>query len=259
MIPKIIWQTYKHPYDELMPYMKDAAQTWKDLNPEYEYRYVDDLAAAEFVAEYFGKEWFNIFVNVPIGVMRADIWRYMVIYQHGGVYADLDTLCLKSISTWMKDDKDMIVCPENDWSLCQWTFAATPGHPIIKNVLDLIKRGFKNPDYTEKHFVHKLTGPVIWTKGIRDAINIPENAKLNEMDKIQLDLPKAKEYNFYSYGSENARIFHDQAVKHLYGSQNWHEGYVQWIKQIPYLSDGDTSRISWREDNESIISKERKL
>lgn len=249
MIPKIIWQTYKPAYNELSSYMIEATETWKNNNPEYQYRYMSDMDAAKFVKENFDEEWFDIFVNVPLGVMRGDIWRYMVVYKYGGVYTDLDTLCLKPISSWMKDEYDMIICPENDVHLCQWTFAATPGHPILKSVLDCIKEGFKNPDYTEDHFVHKLTGPAVWTKGIRNAINIPENTRLTEIDKIQLDLPKAKEYKLYSYGSEQHMIFHNQAVQHLYGSQNWHEGYDQWIKQIPYSIHEDIAKINWEEHN----------
>lgn len=245
MIPKIIWQTYKYKYEDLQPYMINATETWKNLNPEYEYRYMNDIDAAKFVKQEFGNEWFNIYVNVPLGVMRGDIWRYMIIYKYGGIYADLDTICKEPVSSWIKEDCEMIICPENDVHLCQWTFAASAGHPVIKSVLDCIKEGFNKPDYSQDHFVHKLTGPAVWTKGIRKALDIPEGALLTEMDKIQLDLPKAKEYKFYSYGSEKWRIFHNQAVQHLYGSQNWHDGYDQWIKQIPYSIHADIAEIEW--------------
>jgi mannosyltransferase OCH1-like enzyme len=248
MIPKIIWQTYKLQENELMPYMIEAMDTWKTRNPEYEHRYISDQDAAQFVADNYGKEWFDIFVNVPLGVMRGDIIRYMLIYTYGGVYSDLDTWCLQPISTWMKEEYDMIICPENDTHLCQWTFAAAPKHPILKSVLDLIKEGFKDPNYEEEHFVHKLTGPAVWTEGIRQSLDIPRGALLTQMDKIQLKLPKAKKYKFYSYGSDNWRMFHNMAVKHLYGSQNWHEGYDQWIKKIPYDIHADISKIRWNDN-----------
>lgn len=247
VIPKIIWQTYKDPFDQLQPYMINTVNSWKQNNPEYEYRYMDDIEVLKFVKKEFGEDWYQIFIDCPLGVMRADIWRYMIIYKYGGVYTDLDTLCLQPISTWMNDQYDMIICPENDVHLCQWTFAATAGHPVLKKVLDCIKEGFENPDYNGDHFVHKLTGPAVWTKGIRESIGIPEGAMLTEMDKIILDLPKAKEYKFYSFGSEKWRIFHNIAVQHLYGSQNWHEGYVQWIKKIPYDIHKDIATIKWDE------------
>lgn len=230
MIPKIIWQTYKDPYDQLSKYMLDAMQTWKDKNPEYEHRYMDDAQAADFVLQEFGQEWYDIFINVPVGVMRGDLWRYMIIYKYGGVYADLDTECWEPISVWMQDDKEMIVCPENEVHYCQWTFAAAPGHPVIKSVLDHIKEGFSNPDYTQQHFVHLYTGPAAWTDGISKALNLRVNNLIDDYLLLN-NSENAKLYKFHCYGGEQWRIFHFMSVKHLYGSQVWKDGnYVQWIE-----------------------------
>jgi mannosyltransferase OCH1-like enzyme len=230
MIPKIIWQTYKDSFDQLQPYMVDAINTWKNLNPDFEYRYMDDIQAAEFILNEYGQEWHNIFVNLPVGVMRGDLWRYMIIYKYGGVYADLDTECLNPINTWLNEDYDMIVCPETDIHYCQWTFAASAGHPVLKSVLDIIKERLLNPEYGSPHFVHTHTGPDIWTKGINKALDfkidnlISDYLLLNSCDNAKL-------YKFHCYGGENWRIFHFVDVKHIYGSQKWDDGnYVQWIE-----------------------------
>ena len=230
MIPKIIWQTYKDSFDQLQPYMVDAVNTWKNLNPDFEYRYMDDTQAAEFILNEYGQEWHNIFVNLPVGVMRGDLWRYMIIYKYGGVYADLDTECLNPINTWLNEDYDMIVCPETDIHYCQWTFAASAGHPVLKSVLDTIKEKLLNPEYGSPHFVHTHTGPSIWTEGINKALDfkidnlISDYLLLNSCDNAKL-------YKFHCYGGENWRIFHFIDVKHIYGSQKWNDGnYIQWIE-----------------------------
>jgi mannosyltransferase OCH1-like enzyme len=230
MIPKIIWQTYKDSFDQLQPYMVDAINTWKNLNPDFEYRYMDDIQAAEFILNEYGQEWHNIFVNLPVGVMRGDLWRYMIIYKYGGVYADLDTECLNPINTWLNEDYDMIVCPETDIHYCQWTFAASAGHPVLKSVLDIIKERLLNPEYGSPHFVHTHTGPAIWTEGINKALDfkidnlISDYLLLNSCDNAKL-------YKFHCYGGENWRIFHFVDVKHIYGSQKWDDGnYIQWIE-----------------------------
>jgi mannosyltransferase OCH1-like enzyme len=230
MISKIIWQTYKDPFSQLQPYMIDAINTWKTLNPEYEYRYMDDLQAAQFVLEEYGQEWYDIFLNLPLGVMRGDLWRYMVIYKHGGVYADLDTECLNPIKVWLKEDYDMIVCPETDIHFCQWTFAASAGNPILKSVLDTIKEKLLNPEYGLPHFVHTHTGPAIWTEGINKALDLKVNNLITDYDLLNSS-NNAKLYKFYCYGGDNWRIFHFVDVKHIYGSQKWNDGnYVQWIE-----------------------------
>jgi mannosyltransferase OCH1-like enzyme len=78
-IPKIIWQTYKDPFDQLSDYIKNAANTWKKINLNYEYKYLDDKDAREFVLKEFGNEWIEIFDSYPLNVMRADLLRYMVL------------------------------------------------------------------------------------------------------------------------------------------------------------------------------------
>ena len=230
MIPKIIWQTYKDSYNKLAPYMHESMQTWKDMNPEYDHMYMDDLQAKEFILEHFGQEWLDIFNSVPVGVMRGDLWRYMIIYIYGGIYADLDTHCLEPISTWLKNDMDMIVCPETDKHFCQWTFAAAPKHPVIRSVLDHIKEMLKNPNYDIDHFVHVHTGPEAWTIGINKCLGIEVDNLIDDYLLIN-NSENAKLYKFYCYGGEDWRIFHFKSVKHIYGSQNWNDGsYVQWIE-----------------------------
>lgn len=230
MIPKIIWQTYKEPYESLATYMKESIQTWKDLNPEYELKYMDDMQAAEFIRLEYGQEWHDIFISLPVGVMRGDLWRYMVVYKYGGVYTDLDTECLEPISTWMLKDKEFIVCPETSNHFCQWTFAASAGHPILKSVLDLIKEKLLSPEYGSPHFVHTHTGPAIWTEGINKALEITVKNLVDDTDLLNSS-DNAKLYKFYCYGKDQWRIFHFESVKHIYGSQKWNDGnYVQWIE-----------------------------
>jgi mannosyltransferase OCH1-like enzyme len=230
MIPKIIWQTYKDPFDQLQTYMVEALNTWKNLNPEFEYKYMDDFEAAQFVLNEYGQEWYDIFVSLPVGVMRGDLWRYMVIYKYGGIYADLDTECLSPINVWLNEDYDMIVCPETDIHFCQWTFAASAGNPILKSVLETIKERLLDPEYGSPHFVHTHTGPTIWTEGINKALDIKVNNLIT--DYLLLNSSNnAKLYKFHCYGGDNWRIFHFIDVKHIYGSQKWNDGnYVQWIE-----------------------------
>jgi alpha 1,6-mannosyltransferase len=229
MIPKIIWQTYKVPYNSLPDYALQATQSWKKNNPKWNYKYMNDQEILDFVLNQYGKKWYKIFINCPKGVMRADLWRYMIIYKYGGLYSDLDTVCKVPIDKWLKPEYNMVICPENDLHFCQWTFAAVPKHPIIKKVLEVINEGFNNPNYGNKHFVHALTGPGVWTKGIKLALNINEqlNEKITDSEYFN-ELEKAKKYKLFCY---EYKMFYCMAVKHLYGSQNWNDGkYEQWIK-----------------------------
>ena len=56
--------------------------------------------------EHFVKKFFPEFAAAymsfehPCHVMRADLFRYLVLYKFGGVYMDLDGKCVKSFDQW---------------------------------------------------------------------------------------------------------------------------------------------------------------
>ena len=244
-IPKVIWQTYKVPYAELPEYATAASQTWSQLNPTWEHRYMSDERVFSFVQNEYGDEWYDIFKNkCPVGVMRADLWRYMVIYRYGGIYTDLDTICNVPIDSWIETEefsgKKMIINAEYNNQIAQWTFAATPGHPVLGHVLRTIKENFKNPDYNDPHFVHNITANTIWSRGIFDYLDYTLEGKdrLPSINLIenQTDIedfntnPKAVECGLYLVPSY--RWFHWEVSRHLYGSQAWNDGrYVRWIAE----------------------------
>jgi mannosyltransferase OCH1-like enzyme len=217
-IPKVIWQTYKDPYEDLPQYIKDVSMTWINNNPNYKYVYMDDTEARNFVLNQYGQDWLSIWDTCPLGVMRGDLWRYLIINKYGGVYADLDTVCIDPIDSWLKDGYDAVFCLDDDMkSYAQLAFASVPNHAIFNKVLNLIKQAFINPDYSNPNFVHDLTGVNIWTKAVKSQLN-------NEYG------------NVYIYDGEDADLFHERSIKHLVASKNWKtEGYVQWQEEIKKL------------------------
>ena len=43
----------------------------------------------------------SIYRNIPIAVVRGDLFRYIVLYFHGGIYADSDTSPTQDVSLWL--------------------------------------------------------------------------------------------------------------------------------------------------------------
>lgn len=233
MIPKIIWQTYKLPEGQLEEYMTDAIASWKYHNPEYEYRYMDDKQAEEFVLNEYGQEMYDLFIKCPIGVMRADMWRYLIIYKYGGVYTDLDTICRIPIDKWLKDEDRVYIAMEHELHYCQWTFAAEAGHPLFKTIIDLMVERLKTLDTNFEHFVHQSTGPGVFTDGILKFIEQENHHDLSNRSKIHAELPITKEYGIHIKPS---RVFYNDYVVHLFGSTNWKDGtYDQWTKKKTVL------------------------
>jgi hypothetical protein len=90
-IPKIIWQTHEWDYSDLPINFKRATMTWKNLNPTWEYRYVNATERAKQVRAYSEEAY--LFYSFTDKVTQADLWRYIVLLENGGVYADMDSVC----------------------------------------------------------------------------------------------------------------------------------------------------------------------
>jgi hypothetical protein len=151
MIPKIIWQTHEWEYKDLPHNFIRCTQTWKNLNPEWEYRYHSAIDRAIAVRD-FDLELYQYYMFAD-KVTQSDIWRYVVLYQHGGLYSDMDSFCVEPIDFSIKKmyKNNEMLCSEllinkQDNIIEQVNnshFAAIPNSYIIKDILEKIKNKYR--------------------------------------------------------------------------------------------------------------------
>jgi len=105
VIPKKIFQTWKtkNVSDEFLGLMK----TWKSKNSNYDYELHDDSECLDFMKK-FDKKVCESYLKIIPGAFKADLWRYCVLFEFGGFYCDVDTLCLGSIDDVLSDDVDFM-------------------------------------------------------------------------------------------------------------------------------------------------------
>ena len=97
MISPIIFQTSKSRC--VAPEIADIIQRWRDNFPEYSYRFYDDEAMDAML---YDEKWDDLFPGLRFIVkcidmvhnptMKTDLWRYLVIWEYGGIYSDIDTM-----------------------------------------------------------------------------------------------------------------------------------------------------------------------
>ena len=190
---------------------------------------MDDNDIRIFIEKQFGQEWLDIFDNCPIGVMRSDIWRYLVVYTYGGIYCDLDTICQKPINEWIPKKYSVVISKDDDGiNYNQLTFASVPQHKLLNAVIEKVKKEFLNIKYTDQAFVDKMTGVKVWTKAINEYFSN------NTIDDI------------FCYSQESIVFLEDRVVsyfnegfRHLTASINWNDGkYIQWQKEeLKYIRE----------------------
>jgi len=91
-IPLHLFQTY-HTL-ELPPRMQQSVNRLKRMNPELKHHLYDDAMCREFIKTHFPLNVVCAFDKLVPGAYKADLWRYCVLYIHGGIYLDIKYGCV---------------------------------------------------------------------------------------------------------------------------------------------------------------------
>jgi hypothetical protein len=248
-IPRVLYQTYRT--TPLNAHLESIRKTRSDLNPELRMVLMNDSEADESMRETFTERVYRVYTSMPLPVMRADMWRYAVVYALGGIYADVDVSALRAIGEWEESDScGFVVSSERDKTsgnadLIQWTFAAQRHNVIlgriIREVVARCEGGIKT-DYEGS--VAEYVGTALWTSVITAALG--EGDSRGTPFLHTLDRHTARSYYYYEYarsnehGIANSRryslcikdgwYFHGRNIRHHFGSQNF-RNYHSWTEE----------------------------
>jgi hypothetical protein len=128
-IPKRIIQTWRtHDIGNLAQF----SETWKYFNPNFTYTLFDDADCKQFIRNNFGARFENVYDKIQFGAFKADFWRYCELYINGGVYIDIDTICLGPIDDVI-DPNATFVTPVDlkPTDLFNAFIAIVPRHPVM--------------------------------------------------------------------------------------------------------------------------------
>jgi mannosyltransferase OCH1-like enzyme len=87
VIPLNIFQTWHT--KKLPALMQQNVNKIIENNPAFKYYLFDDTDCRNFIKDNFNKEILNTFDSLLPGAYKADLWRYCVLYIHGGIYLDI--------------------------------------------------------------------------------------------------------------------------------------------------------------------------
>mmetsp|Transcript_19 Transcript_19/g.18 ORF Transcript_19/g.18 Transcript_19/m.18 type:complete len:425 (+) Transcript_19:296-1570(+) len=159
-IPRIIHQTSK---SRCVPtVLWEGSERWKDRFPHYDYFFHDD-GAMERLIRHVSKSYpmlsmlGEIWDCLEQGAMKADVWRSAVLFQYGGVYADVDSwpnhLTSRDVLGYEdnkdnnnddshdhdhKEDRlDAVFFPDFDDTLSFHFIAIRPKHPLMMMMLQI--------------------------------------------------------------------------------------------------------------------------
>ena len=170
-IPRIIHQTWKT--REIPDEWNEFHRTWGEYNPDWQHIVWTDEDCLQFVKKHF-PGFLNTFTSYSYNIQRADAFRYLVLYRHGGLYVDLDFECLRTVDELLANRG--FVIGKEPRKHAKWLgakvlisnafMASVPGHPFLLEIIETMKR--INPHITSHSEVLDTTGPLMVTNVLKN-------------------------------------------------------------------------------------------
>lgn len=205
-IPKKIYRCYK---DKEASEFRSVFKQTQEIMPDYEQIIYDDEDIEEFIRTNFSKRIYSAYkhINPIYGAAKADFFRYLVLYYHGGVYFDIKTGPVNDPRKIIDENNGKLITSygngglpkgylpnflinkitgstDYDWSpftktpymeYQQFYIVCPQGHPvmanIIRQVVSNIEDGVKDKTIyaSGKISVVATTGPISYTLAIKNS------------------------------------------------------------------------------------------
>lgn len=205
--PAYIWQTWKFTpaSGDFGDNFRAAEASWTEKHPGFVHEVVTDSAAVYLMKYLYASvpEVLEAYNALPLPVLKADFFRYLILLARGGIYTDIDTTAIVSTTDWIpaevpRSTIGLVIGIEadadrpdwKDWfsrriQFCQWTIQAKPGHPVLRDVVATVtedilrmeKKGILKNNKMDKSIV-EFTGPAVWTDAVFDYLNNPNFFKM---------------------------------------------------------------------------------
>ena len=139
----------------------DLIASWRDKNNGYEHLLFNDVSAANYLANNYSNEVNMAFRRAREPAQRADIFRLAYLAQQGGIYIDIDDLCLTKLRDFVPAYAEFVGYQENYATIANNFLGAIPRHPVIVRALRLAVEAVNRGDHD---IVWLSTGPGLLTR-----------------------------------------------------------------------------------------------
>ena len=162
-IPKILWQTW---YKKDIPgKIRESIDCMKQLHSDYIYNFFSDDDIHDYIKKNFSNEIYLAYCKLNVGAAKADLWRYLVMYDVGGVYIDLDSIIYTNVDSLLEDRTRMVISREKNKDVfVQWCLMCPPRHDIMKYCIEKSVENIYNNSHSNVVF---LTGPIVYSQSIQ--------------------------------------------------------------------------------------------
>ncbi|KAJ5513544.1 hypothetical protein N7463_003096 [Penicillium fimorum] len=151
-------------------------RSWLNVNPRLRHEILTDDSAEEYVRGHFSDypDILELYLSLPIPILKADLLRLLILYTDGGIWSDLDVTCHQPIDTWIpaqyQNKTNVVVGLEFDGlQFTSWTFMTKPktSHIVaaIKYIIDGLKASAVQHNVTTAELNMTIIGNVVDVTG----------------------------------------------------------------------------------------------
>ena len=193
LIPNNVYQTWENKFFG-KNHLKEI-QNFRNLNQNLNFYLYDKKNRDDYMKDSWqNSEIYNIYQKAKFGQIKADIFRYCILYERGGYYFDISKGCKVPLTELHQSNSEVLICNEPIFStsppnhkvfnllkypfnnFLQWGLGFKKNHKLLKMMIDAIIEDY--PNYVDKSFhmpkmaILNLTGTNQFTKKTREYLEI---------------------------------------------------------------------------------------
>ena len=219
-IPNIVHFTFMN--TKLPPEIIKVVENNKKVCNNCSFIFYDDDNCDKFIKNNFNEEIYNTYkkINPSYGAMRADFFRYCVLYKLGGIYIDIKSqINIPIFKLINKNDICILDIPRCDlepWrknspTYEQWLLIFAPQHPYLLSMINLMYK------YISENYIPKII----------NGFNLIKNKKAQILN---ITGPDAFTKAINKYKLITDKILHRNVNYNTFASLNWQLNYRKMYK-----------------------------
>lgn len=182
-IPKIIHYIAPADRSRWHPIWNRCYPSWQQHFLDFEHKCWDDNNGINnFVSENY-PQYYNMYIEFPVHIMRIDFARFCLLHHFGGIYTDLDMFCYFNFYNELTHSLHIVEAPYGEEFLESSLMISEPGHSFWIDCMELSKEVFNttvkkrgiqipfNNNLADQHIILATCGPNlicrVWRKWIK--------------------------------------------------------------------------------------------
>jgi mannosyltransferase OCH1-like enzyme/tetratricopeptide (TPR) repeat protein len=249
-IPKKIVQTWEHKNFE-PEFESMLINSWKKLNPTYEYVLFDKNEREQFIKDNFDISIYSAYNQIIPGANKADLFRYCYLYINGGVCVDIDTLCIGKLDNILLSDIELTVLVdfnsnplEGNHNIACGFIISVPKHPVLLTCINLIVHNIKSNAICQSKL--DFTGPGILGRSVNKYLGNEDTSSFIGIEGIHKNI-------YFLKFEKNTEFVKDINDTILFQNKNGNPKIIELYNKECNKINGHTS---WLFDNPIAKTKQ---